>query len=551
MPATHTRPKPIVLLILDGWGLAPAGPGNAITLASPENFNRYWSAYPKATLTASGEAVGLPRGEVGNTETGHLNLGAGKIVYQDLPRINMAIADGGFFQNPSLISAANHAKKHQSTLHLMGLVGAGGVHSNIEHLFALLRFCKEQQLANVAIHAFTDGRDSPPTSAPVYIEQLNKEFQRHGLGFVASVMGRYFAMDRDLRWNRTQKAYLTLTQGQGLTAPTPEQAIQNSYQKDKTDEFIEPTVIVDQNQKPKALIKANDAVIFFNYRIDRPRQLTKAFVFPDFTRQAAVKTFDPYAIKYYGKHEVELPQAQTPFDRGPQIQNLFFVTMTEYEKNLPTQVVIPPDIVDLPLARVFAEKNFRQLKITETEKERFVTYYFNGQRETPFPGEERIIIPSPRVPTYDQQPEMSSHELTQTLVARIQSKIYDLIVANYPNADMVGHTGNLQAAIKACQIVDQHLAKIIPTCQAVGGACLITSDHGNAEDMINPQSGQVDTEHSGNPVPFLIIPPRDMKIPPRNLGAGILADVAPTILGLAGIPKPATMSGRNLLTSLR
>jgi 2,3-bisphosphoglycerate-independent phosphoglycerate mutase len=549
MPST--APRPIVLLILDGWGLAPAGPGNAITLANPTNFNRYWVSYPKATLTASGEAVGLPRGEVGNTETGHLNIGAGKIVYQDLPRINMAIADGSFFQNPTLLSAVNHVNTHSSTLHLMGLVGAGGVHSNIEHLFALLRFCKEQHLTQVAVHVFTDGRDSPPTSSQIYLERLYQEFQRHGLGFVASVMGRYFAMDRDFRWDRTQKAYLALTQGQGLTASTPEEAIQNSYQKGKTDEFIEPTLIVNPQGHPKALIKANDAVVFFNYRIDRPRQLTKAFVLPDFERQAAVKTFDPYAIKYYGKHQVELPQSQAPFKRGPQIKNLLFITMTEYEKDLPAQVVIPPEVVNLPLGRIFSERNLRQLRVAETEKERFVTYYFNGQREAPFPGEERLIIPSPKVPTYDQKPEMSARHLTDNLIPRIKSTIYDLIIVNFANADMVGHTGNLQAGIQACQVVDQCLGKIVPVIQTTGGVCLITADHGNAEEMINLSSGQVNTEHSNNPVPLIIVPPESLKIPPRNLGAGILADIAPTILGLAGIPKPNTMSGRNLLTTLQ
>lgn len=538
--------KPVVLIVLDGWGLAPPGPGNAATLAQTPNFNAFWSAYPKTQLLASGEAVGLPIGEMGNSETGHLNLGAGRIVYQDLPRINLNIADGSFFKIPAFLEAVDHAKKSNSNFHLMGLVGQGEVHASIGHLLALLRFCKDQNLTNVYLHLFTDGRDSPQTSALTFFSQVEAKMKELQVGKIATVMGRYYAMDRDNRWERTQKAYEALVKGEGKKAKDAAQAIQNSYNEGKTDEFIEPTVLVDGNDQPLAKIGDNDSVVFFNFRIDRPRQLTKAFVIPDFEKLAGQKVgFDPYTEKYYHKTEVEQVITAT-FPRGPALKNLCFVTMTEYEKGLPAKVAFPPTSVSLPLGRIISERGFRQLRITETEKERFVTYYFNGQREDAFPGEDRIIVPSPKVPTYDLKPEMSALETTQIVLDRLKEGIYDFILINYANPDMVGHTGVLKAGIQACETVDKCLGEIVQTVTNLGGVTLITADHGNIEEMINPKTGEVDTEHSINPVPFMIVG-KEFIGKRATLPRGILADVAPTVLSFLEVIKPSDMSGRSLL----
>jgi 2,3-bisphosphoglycerate-independent phosphoglycerate mutase len=538
--------KPVVLIILDGWGLAPEGPGNAVTLAHTPNIDRFWAAYPKTQLTASGEAVGLPRGEDGNSEAGHLNLGAGQIVYQDLPRINMSIADGSFYQLPAFKAAAAYVRKNNSSLHLLGLISAGGVHSSLDHLFALIRFAKEEKLKRVFLHLFTDGRDSSPTSAPVYIAQIEKEIKKVGLGQIATLCGRYFAMDRDNRWERTKKAYEVMVQGIGNKFISALTAIKKSYEAGKTDEFLEPVVLIDKNKKPVGLIKNRDAVIFFNFRIDRPRQLTKAFVLPNFETLVIRKAaFDPYAERY-GLHLYEVPGETTTFKRGKILSDLFFVTMTEYEKGLPVQAAFPPEPVKVPLARIIAENGLRQFHIAETEKERFVTYYFNGQREDPFPGEDRIEIPSPKVATYDKKPEMSAYEVTSQLLKRLKSNAYHFIVVNYANPDMVGHTGVLKAGIKACEVVDECMAKIVSTTVDLGGVAIVTADHGNVEEMINTKTGEVDTEHSTNPVPFIVV---DKKSDQGGtmLPKGILADVAPTILALMGIKKPDLMSGRNLL----
>lgn len=536
--------KPVVLLILDGWGIAPNSPGNAITQSHLTHFPGLYLAYPHTELSASGEAVGLPKGEDGNTETGHLNIGAGRIVYQDLPRINMAIADGSFFQNTAFLAAFEHCRQHQSALHIMGLIGSGGVHSNIEHLYALLQIAKQQNFAQVFIHLFTDGRDSPPSSALTYLADVEGEITKVGIGTIASVTGRYFAMDRDHRWERTGKTYEMLTQGIGLTAASPQQAIQQSYQQGKTDEFIEPTTIV-RDGKPIALVSDNDALIFFNFRIDRPRQLTKAFVLPDFSVAGMRESFDPYAIKYYKKHIIQT-EITTLFERKKFIHNLFFVTMTEYEKELPVVVAYPPQQVTMPLGKVIADAGRRQLRMAETEKERFVTYYFNGQREDPFYGEDRMIVPSPKVATYDLQPEMSAGALTDTLISRIEVRLYDFIIANFANADMVGHTGMIPAAITACEIVDRCIGRIVDVMLAHDGAVVITADHGNAEEMIVPTTGGPDTEHSIYPVPFVVIS-KEYRGMARQLQKGVLADVAPTILHLMGIAKPSDMTGRNLL----
>jgi len=533
--------KKVVLIILDGWGIAPASAGNAITRARTPNFDRLWAAYPHTRLRASGEAVGLPKGEDGNSETGHLNLGAGQIVFQNLPRINLSIANGSFFENPAFLEACKSTQKNNSCLHLLGLIGGGGVHSSLEHLFALLRLAKQQQVKQVWLHLFTDGRDSPPTSVSAHISQVEQLTQKLGLGQIATLCGRYFAMDRDLRWDRTQKAYQLLTEGKGKSFPDAQSAIKASYEAGKTDEFIEPIIINSQG-----VIKSQDSVIFFNFRIDRPRQLTRALVLPNFEdyKPAKKAVFDPYAERY-GLKIYEEPKGTIAFKRSKVLKNLFFVTMTEYEKNLPVKIAFKPQKVKMPLGRVIAEANLRQFHLAETEKERFVTYYFNGQRENLFPGEEQLEIPSPKVATYDLKPEMSALKVKDVLIEKIKLEQYDFLLVNFANPDMVGHTGVLEAGIKAVEIVDQCLGEIVKTALLFKMTTVITADHGNVEEMIELNTGQIDTKHSINPVPLIIVGDQ-FEASGKVLQSGILADVAPTILNLMGLKKPELMTGRNL-----
>lgn len=537
-------PKPIVLIILDGWGIAPDSPGNAVTQAKTPNMDRFWNVYPKTFLSASGKAVGLPKNEDGNSEAGHLNIGAGKTVLQELPIIDLSIADGSFFTLPGFLSAINHAKKNQSKLHLMGLIGAGGVHSSISHLFALLKLAKDQQLNQAYLHLFTDGRDSSPSSALIYINQLKEEIEKIGIGKIVSVGGRYYAMDRDFHWERTQKTYDALVLGKGQKFNSAIEGIKAAYQAKKTDEFIEPFLVNDKEQP--ILIGNNDAVMFFNFRVDRPRQLTKAFVLPDFERLEIRKTaFDPHAEKY-GLKQYRPPGSTTTFKREKILKNLFFVTMTEDEPDLPVKVGFIPKSVKMPLGRVLAQRNLRQFHLAETEKERHVTYFFNGRRGKPFVGEDRAEILSPNVKTYDLQPEMSAYGITEELLKRIKTGFYDFILVNYANPDMVAHTGVLKAGIKACEVVDDCVGKVVQTTINLNGSCLITADHGNAEEMIDLKTGKVDTKHSINLVPFIAI---DKKFSQkgRMLNKGILADIAPTILAMMGVKKPGLMTGRNLL----
>jgi len=540
-------PKPLILIILDGWGIAPPGPGNAISLSETPNMDLLWASYPHTKLEASGEAVGLPRGEDGNSETGHLNLGAGRIVLQDLPRINMSIADGTFFKNRAFLTAIEHVKKNHSTMHLLGLIGSGGVHSNLEHLFALLNLASQHQLPEVALHIITDGRDSPPTSAPTYVSQIESNIEKFQVGKIATVMGRFYAMDRDQRWERTQKAYMALTQGLGNKVDSAQKAIQISYDKGKTDEFIEPTIIVDKGGNPVAQVRENDAFIFFNFRIDRPRQLTKAFVLPDFQKAAQQKPgFDPYAVKYFKKHQQDPDYKSKPFVRGERIKNLFFVTMTEYEKGLPVAIAFSPQKISKPLGEILSQNSLKQLRIAETEKERFVTYYFNGLREDQFAGEDRIIIPSAKVKTYDLLPQMSAPEIAETIIEKIATGMYDVVIANFANPDMVAHTGNLQATIDACKVVDGCVGQIVEKALQISGGVIITADHGNAEELISPQTGEVDTEHSTFPVPFIYVE-KSLQGKSKNLAPGVLADIAPTMIQLLHINKPKEMTGKSLL----
>ena len=545
-------PKFVVLAILDGWGIAKESEGNAIEKANTPNMDKFSVQYPHTELSASGLSVGLPKGEDGNTETGHLNLGAGHIVYQDLERINMSIADGSFFSNKVLISAIEHAKKNDSKVHYMGLVGAGVTHSSIQHLYALIHLAKLENFKEVYIHLFTDGRDSPPKLANTYIVNILKVMEREKTGKIASVMGRYWAMDRDQRWSRTEKAYRALTQGDAHKVNSVYEAIENSYSIGVTDEFIEPAVIVDSDGEPLALIKDGDSIVFFNYRIDRPRQLSMAFVFSDFVNASKALLEEKSTLPEFIHKEEIKDENSPPFKRGDPLKNIQFITMTKFSDSLVKEGAIPafpPEIVDMPIGKVISIADKSQLRVTESEKERFVTFYFNGLREAPFPREERLIIASPKVPTYDQKPEMSAEKLTNGLIKSIKNFNYQFILVNYPNADMIGHTGNLEKAIIGIETIDSEIGKLSNFILLNEGALMITADHGNAEEMINLQTGEIDTEHSTNPVPFVVIYKYFLGNPIK-LNTGILADVAPTILTLLGVEIPSTMTGRNLLQDI-
>jgi 2,3-bisphosphoglycerate-independent phosphoglycerate mutase len=543
--SVNIPPQFVLLLILDGWGIAKDGPGNAIFQAATINFDKLWNNYPHGQLQASGEAVGLPRYEDGNTETGHLNLGAGRIIYQDLQRINIAIEDNTFFKNEVLLSAIEHVKKNKSSLHLMGLIGAGGVHSNMKHLSALIKLASDQGIKDVFIHAFTDGRDSPPTTASTYLAQIEAEISENKVGKIASIIGRYWAMDRDQRWDRTERAYLALTSGVGSLQKDLIKAVEASYLEGKTDEFIEPVLATEDGKTAIGQIKDNDAVVFFNFRIDRPRQLTKAFIS---SNEAMYGSYTPGA-----QSAGAIKPLGYSFERKVKLQNLFFVTMTDYGKVLTddgAHPAFPPEVVDFPISGVISASGERQLKITESEKERFLTFYLNGLREAAYAGEDRIIIPSAKVATYDQKPEMEAYKITDLLISKLSEGQYKLVVVNFPNADMVGHTGNIGACVKAVEVIDQCLGRLSNFVLAYNGAMIVTADHGNAEEMINSETGQIDTEHSTYPVPFIAIA-NSLMGKTQVLTEGKLSDVAPTVLGLLKLAKPVSMNGRDLLSGIK
>ena len=518
------RPRPFVLIIMDGWGINPRKEGNAIALARTPNIDKLAKDWPHTAIRTSGEAVGLPEGQMGNSEVGHQNIGAGKRVLQDYTRVNESIKDGSFFQNPALLKAVEHVKKNGSRLHICGLLGDGGVHAHETHLEALLRLANMHDIENVYIHSFTDGRDTSPTGGVEFMRHLQARAQEIGgehAAKVATVSGRYYAMDRDNRWDRTALAYFAMTRAEGVRATSATGAIEQSYEQGVTDEFIVPTVVME-DQQPVAVVTAGDALIHYNFRPDRARQLTKAFVLEELP-----------------------PQAQGKFDRGPRLENLQYVMMTAYEEGLDAAVAFRADEVEMPLARVISEQGLRQFHTAETEKYAHVTYFINGRRETPFPGEDRLLVPSPKVPTYDLQPEMSAAGVTDTAVEQIRSGKYDLIVMNYANADMVGHTGVLEAAIKAVEVVDTGVGRVVEATLAMGGGLLITADHGNAEQLIDYATWKPFTAHTTFPVPLYLIVPQLARVRLRN--DGILADVAPTILDVLGIPQPGDMTGRTLI----
>src|SRR5947199_1598887 len=518
------RPRPFVLIVMDGWGINPRTEGNAIALAHTPNIDKLAREWPHTAVKTSGEAVGLPEGQMGNSEVGHQNIGAGKRVLQDYTRISESIRDGSFFHNPVFLKAIEHVKKNQSQLHICGLLGNGGVHAHESHLEALLRLAHMHDVERVYIHAFTDGRDSSPTGGIEFMRQLQARASEIGgehATKVATVSGRYYAMDRDNRWDRTGMTYFAMTKGEGVHASSAIEAIQQSYEKNVTDEFILPTVIMEDNH-PVSVVKAGDALIHYNFRPDRARQLTKAFVMKELP-----------------------PEAKGKFDRGPRIEDLKYVMMTEYEEGLDAEVAYRADEVDMPLARVISEQGLRQFHTAETEKYAHVTYFINGRRETPYPGEDRELVPSPKVPTYDLQPEMSAAGVTDTAIQRIRSGIYDLIIMNYANADMVGHTGVIEAAIKAVEVVDTGVGRVVEATLAIGGGLLVTADHGNAEQLIEYDTGKPFTAHTTNPVPLYLVVPQLADARLRT--DGILADVSPTILQIMGIPQPKDMTGKSLI----
>lgn len=514
--------KPVVLLILDGWGHAPAWGGNAITQAHTETFHSLWRQYPHTTLGASGSFVGLPGHEQGNSEVGHLNIGAGRVIHQDITRINKSIEDKSFFNNKTLIAALENCKRNNSNLHLMGLISDGGVHSHINHLYALLDFIKQQKFTNkVFIQAFTDGRDSSPMSGLQYITRLEDRMKSIGLGQIATISGRYWAMDRDKHWDRINQAYKAMTNGIGPIYGSAQQIISENYRQGRTDEFIVPSIVIDKDQKPIGKVLPNDSIIFFNFRSDRARQITKAFC---------------------GEKVIE-------FSRGKKIDKLFFVSIIPYgierELGLTISSVFDTEKVTNTLAEVLAQNKIKQFHIAETEKYAHVTYFFNGGQEQPFIGEEREMVPSPRVSTFDQMPEMSVNKVADSTISGIKSGKFGFVVINFANPDMVGHTGNLKATIEACEAVDKNLKRIYDVITKMSGILLVTADHGNAEEMLDPKTGEVDTEHSCNPVPFILINGKEIKSLKPN---GVLADIAPTILRLAGIPKPQEMTGEPLVS---
>ncbi len=518
------RPRPFVLIIMDGWGINPRKEGNAIALARTPNIDKLAQNWPHTAVKTSGEAVGLPEGQMGNSEVGHQNIGAGKRVLQDYTRVSESIKDGTFFHNPALLKAVEHVKKNGSQLHICGLLGNGGVHAHESHLEALLQLAQMHDIERVYIHSFTDGRDSSPTGGVEFMRLLQARAGEIGgehPAKVATVTGRYYAMDRDNRWDRTGMTYFAMTRAEGLQASSAIAAIQQSYDKQVTDEFIMPTVVMEDGH-PVAVVKAGDALIHYNFRPDRARQLTKAFV------------------------QQELPpQAEGKFNRGPRLQDLAYVMMTEYEEGLDADVAYRADEVEMPLARIISEHGLRQFHTAETEKYAHVTYFINGRRETPFPGEDRVLVPSPKVPTYDLQPEMSAAGITDTAVERIRSGQYDLVIMNYANADMVGHTGVIEAAIKAVEAVDTGVGRIVEATLAMGGGLLITADHGNAEQLIEYDTGKPFTAHTTNPVPLYLVVPQLAQA--RLRSDGILADVSPTILEIMLIPQPKDMTGSSLI----
>lgn len=501
--------KPVMLIIMDGFGCSDIQKDNAVAQANLKVLPKLWEEYPHSFLGASGEDVGLPDGQIGNSEVGHLNIGAGRIVYQALTKITKDIKEGPFFEKPALVGAMENAKKNDSALHLLGLVSPGGVHSSEQHLFGLLEMAKRFGLKKVYVHAFLDGRDVLPRSAGEFLKELEDKCAELGVGEIAAISGRYYAMDRDKRWERVEKAYDAVALAEGPQEPDAATCLKHSYEADVSDEFVVPTVI------RKHPVEDGDSVVFFNFRPDRARQLTTAFVVPDFA---------------------EFPR--------PKKLDVYFATMTRYEDDLPAHVVYDKERIPHTLGEVLAKAGKTQLRIAETEKYAHVTYFFNGGEEEPNKGEDRILVPSPKVATYDLQPEMNAPIVTEKVIEQIKADKYDMIMLNFANADMVGHTGVFEAAVKAVETVDTCVGKIVEALHAVDGQLLIIADHGNAEKMADPETGSPYTAHTTNHVPCILVSEEHKNV---HLHDGILADVAPTMLTLAGMDIPSEMTGKSLI----
>jgi len=518
-----TKQNPLMLIILDGFGISLEKKGNAVLAAKIPNLREISEYYPGVTLQSSGTEVGLMWGEMGSSEVGHMNLGAGTVVVQNLPKINNAIKDKSFFSLPAWKKAIKHAQKNNSNLQIMGLVSNGGVHSHIDHLFALLQLIKDSGFPGdkVFIHVFTDGQDTAPKAAMQFIAPLENKLKELGIGKIATIMGRYYSMDKSESWDRTEKAYVCLTEGKGNAAAASQEAVDDCYKKGLRDETMEPYILLKEG-----VIKGNDSMIFFNYRADRARQITKAFMQKDFSK----------------------------FQRN-QLKNLSYVSMMPYGAGVSeVESAFPPDVVPNPLSKILGEAGKTQFRIAETEKYAHVTYFFNGGTEEPFPGEERAIVPSKKeFKGYDEVPEMSAREITSQALEVLKTQKYDLMIVNLANGDMVGHTGNYDASVKAVEVLDECVGKLYKAVLAAGGSVMITADHGNVEEMINLKTGEIDKEHSTNPVPFWFITPENRLPQPAakrtNIAPnGLLGDVAPTILELMGVPQPSDMVGQSLLS---
>ena len=506
--------KPVVLMILDGYGLSDEVKGNAVKAADTPVMDRLMKEYPFVKGHASGLAVGLPEGQMGNSEVGHLNMGAGRIVYQDLTRITKSIEDGDFFKKPELLEAVENCKKNNSDMHIMGLLSNGGVHSDNSHLYAVLKLCKEQGLERVYVHCFMDGRDTLPTSGEGFVKELCDVMKKE-TGSIATIIGRYWAMDRDNRWERIKKAYDALVFGKGVKETDPVEAVKNSYARDITDEFIEPAVI-EKDGKPTATIKEKDSVIFINFRPDRAREISRTFCCDDFTG----------------------------FDRGERIKTTY-VCFTEIDESIPNKkIVFKEEEILNTFGKYISDNGLKQARIAETEKYAHVTFFFNGGVEKPNPGEDRFLIPSPKVATYDLQPEMSAYQVKDKLIEVIKKGEHDVIIINFANPDMVGHTGVMDAVIKAIETVDECVGEVVEVIKEAGGVMFLCADHGNAEELIDPETGSVWTAHTTNPVPFILINgPEGAKLKED----GKLCDIAPTLLELLELEQPAEMTGRSLL----
>jgi len=538
-----SRPKPLILIILDGWGYRSETKANAIALARKPTYDRLLREYPNTLIHTSGPFVGLPEGQMGNSEVGHLNIGAGRIVHMDITRIDLMIQNGEFFAHPVLLAAMKHARTGERGLHLFGLVSDGGVHSQQAHLYALLKMAKQNGVGRLFVHAFMDGRDTLPTNGAGYLEQLQQKMREYNSGKIASVNGRYYAMDRDRRWERIAKAYNAMVFGdaEGGKCADPVQGMKDSYNKGVTDEFVVPFVCTDTDKdksgQPLATIRDDDACICFNFRADRVRQITRALA-----RNSGLNA----------KGGSDLPGAADldgtiPRDRVP--KNLQYVCMTRYDKNFSLPVVIPPESMANILANVMGGLNMRNLRVAETEKYAHVTYFFNGGVEQPFPGEERVMIQSPKVATYDLKPEMSAAGIADAVIKATEEGTFDVIIVNFANADMVGHSGKIEPTMKAVETVDACLGRIESSVRAKGGAILITADHGNAEMMIDPATGGPHTAHTTNPVPFIVVAEdaKQYTLKPN----GSLRDISPTMLGMLGVVEPKEMTGTDLRAFLK